>query len=140
MITRSDALEIMTAVIGAHPRTAPRWHDDPDAAKVTADIWADMFNRHKLNKRDLLDAVVRRAADNPLTAPEPGEIIAVARGVRRERGEREKAPSAVVDQSALDERRLAIEACGMCDPNGWIETDDGSLMRCGHGRQIGGAA
>lgn len=137
MITRADALEIMTAVIGAHPRTAPRWHDDHDAARATADIWAKMFNRHTLTKPDLLDAVVRRAADNPITAPEPGEIIAVARAVRRERSEREKAPSMQIDRDAADERRQAIEACRLCDPNGWIDTDDGRLTRCDHNRQIG---
>lgn len=136
MITRSDALEIMAAVAGAHPRTAPRWHDDTDAARATADIWADMFNRHKLTKRDLLDAVIRRAADTPLTAPEPGEIIAVARGVRRERSEREKAPSADTDTAQLDSRRQAIATCPQCDPNGWIETPDGALTKCNHRPQI----
>ncbi|MCF8611089.1 hypothetical protein L5G28_13130 [Gordonia sp. HY285] len=51
-----------------------------------------MFNRHKLGKRDLLDAVVCRAADTAVTAPEPGEIISVAREIRRQSSECEKAP------------------------------------------------
>lgn len=134
-ITRSDALKIMAAVAGAHPRTAPRWHDDLDAARATADIWAQMFNRHTLTERDLTQAVIIRAADNPTTAPEPGEIIATARAIRRERSEREKAPGKTIDRTAADERRRTIDACPLCDPNGWIETPDG-LTKCDHRKQI----
>ena len=137
MITRSDALEIMAAVAGAHPRTAPRWHDDTDAARATADIWAQMFNRHKLTKTDLHQAVITRASDNPITAPEPGELIAVARAIRRDRGEREKAPSATTDRTQLEAKRQQIEDCPTCDPNGFIETADGPLARCTHNPQIG---
>lgn len=90
-ITRADALEVMSCVAACHPRTAPRWHDDPEAAQFTADVWARMFNRHGLSKDDLLTAVENRGADSPHTAPEPGEIIQVAREVRRARSDAEMA-------------------------------------------------
>ncbi|AMS02819.1 hypothetical protein SEA_YEEZY_74 [Gordonia phage Yeezy] len=90
-ITRADALEVMSCVAACHPRTAPRWHDDPQAAQFTADTWARMFNRHNLELRDLLAAVERRAADTTDTAPEPGEIIQSARTVRRDRSDAEMA-------------------------------------------------
>ncbi|QDP43693.1 hypothetical protein SEA_PHORBESPHLOWER_65 [Gordonia phage PhorbesPhlower] len=88
-ITKADALEIMACVAACHPRTAPRWHDDPEAAEFTANTWARMFNRHNLELRDLLAAVERRAADTTDTAPEPGEIIQAARSVRRDRSDAE---------------------------------------------------
>lgn len=88
-ITKADALEIMACVAACHPRTAPRWHDDPEAAEFTANTWARMFNRHNLELRDLLTAVERRAADTTDTAPEPGEIIQAARTVRRDRSDAE---------------------------------------------------
>lgn len=105
-ITRADALEVMTIVAACHPRTAPRWHDDPQAANVTADTWARMFNRHNLPKHDLVAAVEQRAADTADTAPEPGEIIQHARRIRNERASREQAnPEARARHEArLDER------------------------------------
>lgn len=103
MITRSDALDIMTAVVAAHPRTAPRWHDDPDAARATADIWAKMFNRHNLAAPDILEAVIVRAADTPQTAPEPGELVAAARQIRQDRASREQGDR---DQRALHEAKI----------------------------------
>lgn len=109
MITRADALDVMTAVVGSHPRTAPRWHDDPQAAQATADVWAQMFNRHQLDRETLVAAVIARAADSPATAPEPGEIIAVARQLRRERSEREATERALAPgRPASDERRAEI--------------------------------
>lgn len=102
-ITRADALEVMACVAACHPRSAPRWHDDPDAANLTADTWARMFNRHNLAKADLLTAVENRAADTTDTAPEPGEIIQVARAVRRTRSDAEMTNP---DTRALREARI----------------------------------
>lgn len=110
-ITRADALDVMTVVVGAHPRTAPRWHDDPQAAQATADVWAAMFNRHRLDVATLRAAVVTRAADHPATAPEPGEIIAVARQLRRDRSDREATARALAPgHPASGERRREIVA------------------------------
>lgn len=109
MITRADALDVMTVVVGAHPRTAPRWHDDPQAAQATADVWAAMFNRHRLDAQTVKDAVIVRAADQPNTAPEPGEIIAVARQLRRERSDREATARALAPGNpASESRRMEI--------------------------------
>lgn len=111
MITRADALDVMTVVVGAHPRTAPRWHDDPAAATATADVWASMFNRHHLDVETLRAAVLTRAADQPTTAPEPGEIIAIARQLRRERSDREATARALAPgHPASDDRRREIVA------------------------------
>lgn len=108
MITTADALDVMHAVTHAHPRTAPRWHDDPEAARASARIWSAMFNRHNLAKDDLIDAVIRRAADQPNTAPEPGEIIAVARAIRAERSAREQAvPELRAKREATIDRKIA---------------------------------
>lgn len=104
-ITRADALEVMSCVAACHPRTAPRWHDDPDSARFTADVWADMFNRHNLALADLLTAVRNRAADTTDTAPEPGEIIQAARAVRRDRTDREQS-----DPALRAAREAAIDA------------------------------
>ena len=85
--TTADALEVMACVAACHPRTAPRWHDDPESTRFTAGVWARMFNRHNLTRADLLAAVEQRAADTAGIAPEPGEIIAVARTIRRDRSD-----------------------------------------------------
>ena len=108
MITTADALDVMHAVTHAHPRTAPRWHDDPEAARATARVWAAMFNRHNLELDDLVTAVVNRGADQPNTAPEPGEIIAVARAIRAERSAREQAvPELRAKREANIDRKIA---------------------------------
>lgn len=112
-ITRADALEVMSCVAACHPRTAPRWHDDPDATKFTADIWADMFNRHNLELRDLLTAVKDRAADTADTAPEPGEIIQVARAIRRSRSD---ADMANPEARALREARIDAKVARLVSP------------------------
>lgn len=104
-ITRADALEVMACVAACHPRTAPRWHDDPEATNFTADTWARMFNRHNLTRPDLLAAVERRAADTTDTAPEPGEIIAAARAIRRERSDAD-----MVNPEVRAAREQAIDA------------------------------
>lgn len=83
MITTADALDVMTVVAACHRRTAPRM-DDEDAALATATIWAELFNMYNLELDDLTTAVKRRATTAP-DAPEPAEIIAVAREIRRDR-------------------------------------------------------
>ncbi|AXH49716.1 hypothetical protein KNT98_gp74 [Gordonia phage Frokostdame] len=104
-ITTADALEVMSCVAACHPRTAPRWHDDPDSARFTAKTWAAMFNRHSLILDDLLAAVTQRAADTTDTAPEPGEIIQVARSIRRDRSD-----SAMANPDHRASRDAAIDS------------------------------
>ncbi|OBC03351.1 hypothetical protein A5784_14020 [Mycobacterium sp. 852013-50091_SCH5140682] len=87
MTTTADALEVMTLVVACHHRTAPRM-DDREATLATATIWAELFSQYKLELPDLIAGVKRRALSHA-DAPEPAEIIAVARDIRRERGERE---------------------------------------------------
>ena len=80
MISTSDALEIMAVVAACHRRTAPRM-DDREAAIATATVWAELFNEHRLAKPDLIAAVKKRAQICP-DAPEPADIIRVARAAR----------------------------------------------------------
>lgn len=87
MTTTADALEVMTIVAACHHRTAPRM-DDEQVALATARVWAELFDAYKLELPDLVAAVKKRALGHP-EAPEPAEIIAVAREIRRERTERE---------------------------------------------------
>jgi hypothetical protein len=84
--TPADALEVMAIVAACHHRTAPRM-DDRQAAILTAGIWAELFNEYRLELPDLKAAVMRRALGNP-DAPEPAEIIAFAREIRRDRDAR----------------------------------------------------
>lgn len=83
MITTADALDVMTVVAACHRRTAPRM-DDEQAALATATIWAELFNVHELTPDDLIAAVKKRATAHA-DSPEPAEIIAFARDIRRER-------------------------------------------------------
>jgi hypothetical protein len=108
MTTTADALEVMTLVAACHHRTAPRI-DDPQAARATASVWADLFGAYRLELPDLLAAVKKRALTHP-DSPEPAEIIAFAREIRRDRCERESdaerearenARDAVLDAAAL---------------------------------------
>jgi hypothetical protein len=87
MTTIADALEVMTLVSVCHHRTAPRM-DDRDVAKATAGVWAELFSTYRLELPDLLAAVKKRALSHP-DAPEPADIIAFAREIRRDRAERE---------------------------------------------------
>lgn len=83
MISTADALKVMSHVAACHHRTAPRM-DDREATLVTAEIWAELFNHHRLELKDLLTAVKKRATDFEV-APEPAEIIRFARELRRAR-------------------------------------------------------
>jgi hypothetical protein len=106
MTAPADALEVMAVVAVCHHRTAPRM-DDRDAALAAARIWADLFNVHKLELPDLVAAVKKRAASGHADAPEPAEIIAFAREIRRERAERE---STAARQAREDQRDADLEA------------------------------
>lgn len=83
MITTADALDVMTVVTACHHRTAPRMDDD-QATMATATVWAELFNSHNLEVTDLAAAVKQRAGFHA-DAPEPAEIIAFAREIRRKR-------------------------------------------------------
>lgn len=85
--TPADAMQVLLIVQACHRRTAPRM-DDEQAARATATIWAELFNTYQLELPDLIAAVKKRAATHA-DAPEPAEIISVAREIRRDRAERE---------------------------------------------------
>ena len=86
MTSVSDVIEVMGVVAACHHRTAPRM-DDREAVLVTAGIWAELFSAYNLSKADLVAAVKKRAR-GAADAPEPSEIIAVARDIRIDRNER----------------------------------------------------
>jgi hypothetical protein len=105
MTTPADALEVMTVVAACHHRTAPRM-DDEQATLATASVWADLFSTYKLELPDLIAAVKKRALSHP-DAPEPAEIITLAREIRRDRTERESD----AERQARDDRHdAALEA------------------------------
>lgn len=108
MITRADALELMAVVTACHRRTGPRL-DDRDVARATADVWAELFNAHKLEAPDLKAAVMMRARYET-EAPEPAEIIQFARKIRKDR-EDAQGPSpeyeALCESKAEDAAELA---------------------------------
>jgi hypothetical protein len=107
-ITRSDALDVMAIVTACHRRTAPRM-DDRDVARATADVWAELFNTHRLELSDLLAAVKMRAQFEK-DAPEPAEIITFARKIRKDR-DADAGPSpayeALCESKAEDAAELA---------------------------------
>lgn len=86
MITTSDAMKVMLTVQACHPRTAPRM-DDREVALATATIQAELYNEYRLELDDLNAAVKKRALTNP-DAPEPAEIITIARAIRQDRNDR----------------------------------------------------
>lgn len=83
MISTADALEVMTIVAACHQRTAPRV-DDREVALATASVWAELFNEFDFG-RDELIAAVKSRAQFCTEAPEPADIIRVARTARSER-------------------------------------------------------
>ena len=108
MITTSDAMQVMLVVQACHRRTAPRM-DDRQATIATAAIWAELFNAYRLELRDLTAAVKRRALSEA-DAPEPAEIIRVAREIRRERDAKTgptPAYEALCESKGADTRELA---------------------------------
>lgn len=100
MTTVSEAIEIMGVVAACHHRTAPRM-DDREAVLVTANVWAELFSVYNLEVADLKAAVMKRATTKP-DAPEPAEIIAVAREIRRDRADRESTEQRKEREALLD--------------------------------------
>ena len=105
MTSTADAMQVMLIVQACHHRTAPRM-DDPDVARATAAVWAELFDVYKLDLADLVAGVKKRALGHP-DAPEPAEIIAFARDWRRDRTERE---STAEREAREDRRDAALEA------------------------------
>lgn len=110
MTTTADALEVMTIVAACHHRTAPRM-DDEQATLATARIWADLFSVYRLELPDLIAGVKKRALAHA-DSPEPAEIIAFAREIRRDRAERESDTErrAREDRRDADLDRRALQA------------------------------
>lgn len=106
MITTADALELVALVAACHYRTAPRM-DDREVVLATASVWAELFNEHKFDLPDLIAAVKQRAKGIS-EAPEPADIIRVARAIRAERNERE-------ELAELEARQSTWEAKGADD-------------------------
>ncbi|AKF14427.1 hypothetical protein SEA_PHAYONCE_67 [Mycobacterium phage Phayonce] len=107
MISTADALDVMAIVAACHPRTAPRMDDD-EAAIATATIWAELFNAQGLELDDLAEGVKARATTES-DAPEPADICAAARAVRRNRNERE-------DRAAREARQEHLDAVKAAEP------------------------
>jgi hypothetical protein len=105
MTTVSEAIKVMGVVAACHHRTAPRM-DDREAVLAIAGVWADLFSTHHLELPDLIAAVKKRATSHP-DAPEPADIITVARGIRMDRADRETR-----DQRAAREELLDAKAEG----------------------------
>ena len=82
-ITPIEAAKVLAHIAMLHRRTAPKVTDDAERGALCA-AWAAACNRHDLDLPDLLAAVIQRAADEP-QAPEPAELIAVARRIRADR-------------------------------------------------------
>lgn len=140
-MTTPSRTEIETAgLVLAKIATADQWAAKPDAAMAVT--WAECFAVHGLGRRDLLEAVIALYADDTRDKANrtlPADVIRHARRIRKARTDREKG-TGDIDRAALTAARQAIADCPMCDPNGFIETEDGPVVRCSHGRQIGGAA
>lgn len=111
MTTQADALQVMALVAACHHRSAPRL-DDEQAARAVASIWAELFSVYQLDLTDLTSAVKKRALTH-VDAPEPAEIIAFAREIRRERAERETTEERQERENRLDARlQAAVTAIG----------------------------
>lgn len=102
MTTTADALEVMTVIAACHRRTAPRM-DDRQATRATASIWAELFTQYGLELPDLIAAVKKRALVFA-EAPEPADVIAFAREIRRDRTEREDHDQRAIREDTHDAR------------------------------------
>jgi hypothetical protein len=100
MTAVSEAIEVMRVIAACHHRTAPRM-DDRESVLMTAEVWAELFSVYNLAEADLVAAVKKRARGSA-DAPEPAEIIAVAREIRRERAERETTTERHKREAAID--------------------------------------
>ena len=90
--------EVVRYTTLVHRRTAIRPANTKEAQAI-AIAWARIFARYGLERATLLEAVDERAASNPV-APEPAEIVAVAREIRRRSAECETRE----EREARDER------------------------------------
>jgi hypothetical protein len=104
MITTADTLQVMMIVAACHHRTAPRM-DDRDAALAIARIWTDLFDCQGFTVTELIAAVKKRAKVLP-DAPEPADILRVARATRADEYERETDEEREARQNEL-ERKIA---------------------------------
>lgn len=108
-VTTADALAVMAEIAACHPRTAPRV-DDTQATLAIAATWARLFAAAHLTRTELVDAVHRRALSQA-GAPEPAELIAVARAARQDRAMREPDSARRAREDAIDARAAAaVEA------------------------------
>jgi hypothetical protein len=82
VITNADAYEILTVITACHHRTAPRM-DDPEAAEATANLWAELLSGYDLTCAEYVAAVKSRAKGCS-DAPEPADLIRVARAARQD--------------------------------------------------------
>lgn len=101
-VTTADALAVMAEIAACHPRTAPRV-DDTQATLAIAATWARLFAAAGLGRGELVDAVHRRALSQA-GAPEPAELIAVARATRQDRAMREPDAARRAREAAIDAR------------------------------------
>lgn len=118
MTTTADALEVMAEISACHPRTAPRM-DDREAIMAMATIWAELFSEWNLDLADLKAAVRKRVHEGLSDAPEPAELITVARSIRSVRTQSESRVEREARENAWDQklleanqRRLARELRG----------------------------
>ena len=92
MTTPADALRVMMIVAACHHHTAPRI-DDREVALATATIWAELFDEYNFSTDELIAAVKKRAKTCP-EAPEPADVIRVARATRSDDMARNVLPAA----------------------------------------------
>lgn len=102
MISTADVIELMALVSACHARTAPRM-DDREVVLATASVWSELFNEHRFELPDLVAAVKQRARLIS-EAPEPADIIRVARQIRAERNQREELTELAARQDSWAEK------------------------------------
>lgn len=100
----------MTSRVLAEIRACDAGFPKPDPAMVIA--WARAFNVHNLEYRDLSAGVVSLFADDRRTRDRvlPGDVIAKAREIRRDRAERESPAEIAARDEARDRQVLARAA------------------------------
>ena len=123
----ADAAKVLAKVKAHDPGAS-----NPDRAVALA--WAEAFAVHGLELRDLLDGVRDLFADDkrPRDRVLAADVIRKARAVRADRAERERVAGTPEQLSA---KRAAIEACTLCDPNGWADGLSG-VYRCQHPKAL----
>lgn len=92
--------EVVRYTTLVHRRTAIR-PANTNEAQAIAIAWARIFARYALDLPTLIAAVDERAAGEAI-APEPAEIVAVAREIRRRAAERETPEQRRAREDRLD--------------------------------------